>query len=214
MNRKIVSIPLTCLILAGVTACTTNPNGGETAQNDPFQRVGFYSNQDGGFMNNHRGPAQGLYNDPTLNRGQNKIEDYTYSDTDYNYHNHINNPEWMTQRPYFERYNGELANEISNRVGEVQHVRHVRTIVYNDTIFLGVQIDDPVHKDQVVHTVREAVIPYQDGRKIVVITDPKEFFRMREVDNKMRDGKNVDEINRELEELFSTYLPNEQETAE
>ncbi len=200
-------------MLTGVTACNTNPNAGENAQNDPFDRVGYFTNDERGFMNNNRMPAQG-YNDPTLNRGQDKIEDYTYSDADYNYHHHINNPEWMTQRPYFEKYNGELANEISNRVGEVQHVRHVRTIVYNDTIFLGVEIDDPFHKEQVVHTVKEAVVPYRDGRELVVITDPKEFVKMREVDNKMRDGKNVEQINRELEELFSTYLPNEREIAE
>lgn len=216
MNHKLFGIPLACLLLVGVTGCNNNDNAAQYQKdNNNFQRVGFYSNEDGGFMNNHRGAANGWNNGAQIERGGD--DGLYHRNSDYNYHGHANSPEWMTQRPYYENYNGELANDISVQVRRVKDVKDVRTIVGKDTVLIGVQLDDTQHRDQAVHNIKEKVIPHLDGRECRVITSPEGFIKIEKIDNRLREGTDLDQVNEELEQLFSTlkepFSNNKQEIA-
>ncbi|GAA0334189.1 hypothetical protein GCM10008967_26210 [Bacillus carboniphilus] len=209
MNRKLWCIPLACLLVTGLTACNADDN----AQNQKDTRnpisIGFSTNEKTNNENNHLGK--------TSNRKTAGYKNHGYSD--FNYHHHADNAKWMSQRSFYEEQHGDLVNEITSEVMRVKGVKDARTIVTEEHIIVGVNLelaqDQKEDIKETVHTIREKVLPYQDGREVKVVSDRESFYRIEDLDNRLRTIDDTDQMNQEVERLLRTVAApfNEQEIA-
>jgi spore cortex protein len=143
-------------------------------------------------------------NNPTRPNAANDnglARDNRFARTDYNYHGHMAGRDNNARASYNNNYNGRLAEEISNRVQNVDNVEDVRTIVNGNDVLVAIDTNDRNNKT-VEQEVRNAIRSVAAGKDVRVVTDENIFTRARNIDNDLRDGGPTEELDTDVRNMF------------
>lgn len=127
--------------------------------------------------------------------------DTDFGDGDRNYHGHLNSMENEANSSYYRSYDGRLAETVSRRADAVKGVNDARALVYRDHVLVAISTDAK-HADRVKRLVSQAVAPYTKGKHVRIISNPSMYNRVRTIDNDIRRGRPMEEIERDLKTIF------------
>jgi spore cortex protein len=222
LRKKIVALGAV-VALSGLVACNNN-QAFDTRYNDRTRPIGYYSNE-----NNVTDQYQyGRYGTNRLNGNVRAVRDNdgpitemldrgmpnfnatdrvpsvnrNFSRADRNYHGHLNTMDGRTRASYYNNYNGALAEKISKRALRVQNVKDARTIVSGDRVLVAVSTNGE-NATRVKRFVKQAISPYTKGKTVRVVTNPSMYHRVRTIDNNIRDGGPMDQIQNDIRSIFN-----------
>jgi spore cortex protein len=217
-------------VLSVMTACANYADNDDRRYNDATRPIGYYSteryaddfrygqygtnatNYDNSYILSRRGPAADFF-DTDNNRaripGITRFDtdtpalplDADFSDADRNYHGHLNSMESKTTPSYYRKYDGRLAETISRRAAAVRGVNDARTLVYRDHVLVAISTNSK-YADHVKRLVAQAVAPHTKGKHVRVVSNPSMYNRVRTIDNDIRRGRPMEEIERDLKTIF------------
>lgn len=195
-----------------------NNRNARTAENDGNARV--LDDNDGPLtewmdrsFSNNGGRGYGVMQDGRTATGTENNHNYPtsigggrihFSRSDENYHKHLNNNDATARSSYYRSYDGKLAEQLSRKAKKVKDVREARAIVNGENIILAVHSSGRSDK-QVGRDVARAVARAAEGRNVKVVTDSASYYRIRNLDNDLRDGGPREQINADIDELFENY---------
>ncbi|MBS4191445.1 YhcN/YlaJ family sporulation lipoprotein [Bacillus sp. FJAT-49705] len=215
MNKKLYVFPVAAIMSLGIAGCGMNDEAAvQDRYNDSMQPVGYYSNEN---HDNRGGNAQildGADNDGPVtemmdhtmgeegqayrNNGNN-----TFSRNDENYHGHLGYNVRQAKSSYYEAYDGKLVEKI-NKAAHVSNVKDVQSVVKGNDVLIAVLLVDNDREKETIANIRQAVQPYLNGKKSTIVTNPSTYNRIKVIDNDLRDGGPRDQINLDIDNLFST----------
>lgn len=211
-----------------LAACNNDEGAMDTNYDNSARPIGYYSNEnvnqgngvnfdndgpitemmDGRADNNnyftrvnnrHNNFNNGKMDNPTVPLGTNDqglVRDNRYSNGDANYHNHTN------EVGYYNRGDKELSEKVANRVGKIENVDDVQTLVTDDNVLVAIDTNDRNDadmKEKITSEVRKMV----KGRNVQVVTDERTFTRVRDIDNDIQNGGERTDIDTDIEELMN-----------
>lgn len=225
--KKTIAVLSSALLLGGLAACNNDDNEALNERYDYNAReIGYYSNEnnrdgnrngtagyggdeavrdnDGPITelldgNDHNGNNNGTRN-TTNNR--NNGPDNGFSRADYNYSGQRDDLNERADSSYYNQYEGDLAERISRKVAKVDQVDDARTVIYNDDILIAVDTNDRNDKN-VEKQVKQAVGDLARGKDVRVVTDENTFNRVEQIDNDLRNGNAMDEIQSDIKGIFN-----------
>jgi spore cortex protein len=217
-------------VLSMMAACANYADNDDRRYNDATRPIGYYStdrfdndfrygrygtnaiNDDNNYILSRRGPATDYFatdNNRTGIPGVTRFDtdvpalprDVDFGDADRNYHGHLNSMEGKTTPSYYRSYSGNLAETISRRADAVRGVNDARTLVYRDQVLVAISTNSK-YADHVERLVAQAVAPYAKGKQVRVVSNPSMYHRVRNIDNDIRRGRPMEEIERDLKTIF------------
>ncbi|KQL53421.1 hypothetical protein AN964_07895 [Heyndrickxia shackletonii] len=234
MRKKLLVAPISALLISGLAACAQDKNAVNDRNVNRFQPVG-YSTNDRNSMVDHDGPLTELMDYSTGNvdhvKNNNRFlpsgypDDYgphlkspmTQYDTnnttvnrerhlrDINYHGQFNSRNSKARPSYYNGYEGKLSEDISNTAASVSNVSDARTIIDGKRVLVAVAVKDEKKAKATKKSVEKAVLPYLKGRKYVVTTDIGTYYRVRQLDNDLRNGGPKDMIDLDTDKMFEGF---------
>ncbi|MED1204769.1 YhcN/YlaJ family sporulation lipoprotein [Heyndrickxia acidicola] len=203
----------TALLSAGVlltAACSHNESILKNNNENSYQRVGFYA----GKGIDHDGPIKELLdystgsadhiNDnnfllpsghPDAYGKYTSLPEREYSKTmhnpylrDINYHGHLNDVNSAARSSYYNAYEGRLAEDVTRAAGSVPNIRSARTIVNRNHIIVALILKNQNQRQETKSEAKAAAAPYTKGRKLILFTDDGTYYRIRSLDNDLRNG--------------------------
>jgi spore cortex protein len=127
--------------------------------------------------------------------------DNRFARSDYNYHGQMANRDNNTRASYNNNYNGRLAEQISDRVQNVNNVEDVRTIINGNEVLVAIDTNDR-NNQKIEQQVRDAVRSIAAGKDVRVVSDENIFTRARNIDNNLRDGGPTDDLDADVRDMF------------
>ncbi|MBS4173678.1 YhcN/YlaJ family sporulation lipoprotein [Bacillus sp. FJAT-49736] len=233
MQKKLFVAPISALLICGLTACAQDKNAVNDRNVNRFQPVGYSTNDQS--IVDHDGPLTELMDYSTGNvdyvKNNNRFlpsgypDDYgphlgspmTQFDTnnttvnkerhlrDINYHGQFNTRNSKARPSYYNGYEGRLSEAISNTAASVPNVTDARTIIDGKRVLIAVALKDE-NKDQATkRSVENAVLPYLNNRNYVVATNIGTYYRVRQLDNELRNGGPKDLVKLDADKMFESY---------
>ena len=124
-------------------------------------------------------------------------KDNKYSRGDLNYHGHLSEHRGSGRAQTYS--NSEQDNQMARKVGiaaeSVDNVDKVRSVLFGREVEIAVTYKDKSLKKQTDKKIRQAVLPYTEGRVLRVIEDEGTFSRSRNIDYDRRNGNPRESIN-------------------
>ncbi|AST06637.1 YhcN/YlaJ family sporulation lipoprotein [Anoxybacillus flavithermus] len=217
MRKRIVALGAV-IALSGLAAC--NNQAFDTRYTDRTRPIGYYSNE-----NDMTGFQYGRYGTERLNgnvrqvrdndgpitemldRGMNRTTrtpqvDRNFSRADRNYHGHLNAMDERTRPSYYRNYNGALAEKIAKRAANVANVKDARAVVSGDRVVVAVSTTEK-NTARIERLVRQAIAPYTAGKTVRVVANESMYNRIRTLDNDIRDGGPMDQLERDIRDIFN-----------
>jgi spore cortex protein len=217
-------------ILSAMAACANYADNDDRRYNDATRPIGYYSterfaddfrygrygtnaiNYDNNYILSRRGPVTDYFatdNNRTGVPGVTRFDtdvpalprNTDFGDADRNYHGHLNSMESKTVPSYYRSYSGNLAETISRRADAVKGVNDARTLVYRNHVLVAISTNDK-QRDRIERLVAQAVAPYTKGKHVRVVSNPSMYNRVRTIDNDIRRGRPLKEIERDLKTIF------------
>lgn len=172
---------------------------------------------------------------PLANRDKNFFErDNRFSETDVNYHGHLNNRANVAETENKNRYsseqekreksakdtgnltnmanmgkspqyNSELSKRVANTASQVENVDDVRSVVYGNNVLIAVDLNNNGNKDKTIATIRKEVKPLVTRHSVRIVVDEGTFSRIRDMDADLRDGNIGADINTDLQNMFRQF---------
>lgn len=137
--------------------------------------------------------------------GDDGDKDNHHGSNDLNYHGHLNDGDNTARSTgYYNNYDGNLAERISNRAEGIDNVDEARAVVMGDNILVAIDTNDR-NDDNVRKEVQSAVQPLAKGKNINVVTDEGTFSRVRNLDNDIRQGNRRETIDADMKDLFRNF---------
>lgn len=131
-----------------------------------------------------------------------------WSRSDFNYSGQVDDLGTRAKNSYYNEYDGKTAERISKRVSQIENIDDARTVVYNDSVLVAVDTDDSNNKD-VKQKVKRLVRTMAKGKDVRVVTDEGTFTRVRNIDNDLRNGNSMKEIQNDIKDMFDGLDNNE-----
>lgn len=106
--------------------------------------------------------------------------------------------------------NNEIATHLANIASDVPDVNDAVAIIAGPYAVVGIDIDQETDREQVgtiKYAVTEALKHDPYGKTAVVIADGDIMQRLREMNNKIRQGYPVQGVAEELAEIVGRYMP-------
>jgi spore cortex protein len=226
--RKALGIPVSLAVVLLIAACSQKVSIPNNNTENSFQRVGYDTN--GGKGIDHDGPMMELLDYSTgsadhiydnnffLPSGNpNEYGKYTsspekeYSNTiqnpylrDINYHGHLNDENSAARSSYYNAYEGRLAEDVTRATGSVPNIRVARTIVDRNTIIVSLVLKNQKKRDKTRREAEAAAAPYAKGRNLVVFTDTGTYYRVRSLDNDLRNGGPRDMVDLDVKDILKS----------
>ena len=123
--------------------------------------------------------------------------DNKYSRGDLNYHGHLSEHKGSGKARTYS--NNEQDNEMARKVGvaaeSVENVDKVRSVLFGREVEIAVSYKDKSQKKQTDEKIKQAVLPYTEGRVLRIIEDEGTFSRSRNIDYDRRNGNPRESIN-------------------
>ncbi|WLR44067.1 YhcN/YlaJ family sporulation lipoprotein [Bacillus carboniphilus] len=193
MRKTAKLVTALTIMSTGLVACNTNNEAMDKNYNDNTQPIGYYSNDK---MNDrNRGGVTDIVDDTTRNKRDNN---YGTNMKDYNKQN-VNNRRDMNI--FNGDANGNLADSITDRVSRIRNVEDCRTLVNGDNVIVAVDTDDKNNAD-VTNEVKKECSDIAAGKNVQVVTDENLFTRVRDIDDNLRSGAGMEDINADMEDLM------------
>jgi spore cortex protein len=232
LNKKYLVLPLSAAMAFGLTGCGNNDkatiNDGDRNNAQP---MGYYSNENhkgnAEILEDNDGPVTEMMDHtlgternnntllrvgnenpdnptrPIANTDRNLLQrDNRFSNSDANYHGHLNDNTVKAKSSYYNAYEGELTNKIGNVTGSVPNVEDVRSVTYGSNVLIAVDLTNYSKEEATKRDIKEAVQPYLRGRSVTVVTDEGTFSRIRNIDNDLRNGGPRDDIDLDIRNMF------------
>jgi spore cortex protein len=137
--------------------------------------------------------------------GDDGDKDNHHGNNDLNYHGHLNDEDNTARSTgYYNNYDGNLTERISNRAEGIANVEDARVVVMGDNILVAIDTNDR-NDDNVRKEVQSAVQPLARGKNINVVTDEGTFSRVRNLDNDIRQGNRRETIDADMQDLFRNF---------
>lgn len=99
---------------------------------------------------------------------------------------------------------GKTAEEITNRVKQMNNVEDVSTVVYEDEVVIAVKTNKETNEKELADDVRKAAAPYAKNRSIYVTVKDDMFERVDEINNRLRTGTTTNDFNDDITDMFNT----------
>ncbi|RBW70416.1 hypothetical protein DS031_05130 [Bacillus taeanensis] len=211
--KKIAWTLSATMLIGGLTACNMNDNNEAMDYNDNVRPIGYYSNDNGnnrplGVNYNNRNVGMGNLD----NTAEGPLTDMVDQDDNYHYRNDPRNynRRGVMDRPndrprnvgYYDGTDNELAERIADKVEKLNNIKDVNTLVYGNRVVIAVDTNDQNDQD-VEASVRKAVNSIVQGRNVTVVTDEDLFGRIDNINNDMRDGRDFNEVQPEINNIFN-----------
>ena len=139
---------------------------------------------------------------PVGNRGKQYDHEGQFSRSDRNYHGQLNGVNNIANPSYYNNYNGRFTEELADRASKVNGVQDARAVSYGNDILLAVKPINDVNEQQISREVRQAIKPLVNGKDYRVVVDDGTFYTVRQLDNDLRRGGPVDDINSDIKNLI------------
>jgi spore cortex protein len=228
LRKGIMAVGVFCLA-GGLAACGSYEGALDGRYDDSARPIGYYTNENhrdnngnAYIMNDNDGPVTEFLDRGAMDRRTNVNRremvnptvpyaerdrtfferDNRFKYNDINYHGHLNSMNAKTRSSYYKRYNGELAEKISMQAKKVDDVSDARTLVYRDSVLVAVNTNAR-DVQRLENKVKQAVAPYTKNKKVRVVANPSMYQRVRVIDNNMRYGQSVEEIEKDLQTIFN-----------
>lgn len=143
---------------------------------------------------------RGVNNEAT--RGGNR-RNTLFSRDDKNYHGHLNDNNGGARSSYYTAYNGVMTRQIVNATKSVENVVDARAVVHEDEIMVGAVLENRSRENETKTAITRAVKPYLNGKALTIVTDESIFSRIRTIDNTLREGGPKDQIDKDIDNIFS-----------
>jgi spore cortex protein len=194
------------LIFGGLVGCNTNDQAVEDRYDNTTRPIGYYTNDDTDTdfdYNNGRGMDQGPLSDMFNLDGNNKRNEPFINTRRNNARDNIRDDGMVGTYNYDRGYarNGTLADRIEQRVEGMPNVEDVNTVVYDNTVIVGIDTND--RNDQDVETkVRRAIKGMTAGKEVRIITDENMFRRLGTINDGLRNGDRMDKFQSDMREMM------------
>jgi spore cortex protein len=228
LRKGIMAVGVLCLA-GGLAACGSYEGELDARYDDNARPIGYYTNENNRenngnayIMNDNDGPVTEFLDRGALDRRTdvNRREitnptvpyaerdrtfferDNRFKYNDINYHGHLNSMNAKTRSSYYNRYNGELAEKIAMCAADVENVADARALVYRDSVLVAIDTNSNDIR-RLENKVKQAVAPYTKNKKVRVVSNPSMYQRVRVIDNNLRYGQPLEEMERDLQTIFN-----------
>lgn len=228
MRKKWIAAPISLLVISGLTACGQDQNANNNRTNG-FQQVGYQTNDR--YMMDHDGPITELVdyslgredyiknNNSLLPSGN--VDDYdhpiksplTEYNTnnnvvnnnrilrDINYHGHLNHHNAKGKSSYYTAYEGGLVEKISNEAIKIRNVSDARALIDGNNVLISLVLKNEQNDNQTKSEVENVVRPYIGNRQYLITSDIGTYYRVRQLDNELKNGGPRDSVKLDLKAL-------------
>jgi spore cortex protein len=172
---------------------------------------------------------------PLANRDKNFFErDNRFSETDVNYHGHLNNRANVAQTEdrnqdssdqdkraksvkntgnltnianmtKSPQYNSDLSTRVANTAARVENVDDVRSVVYGNNVLIAVDLNNNGNKENTIAAIRKEVKPLLTGRSVRIVVDESTLSRISGMDTELSGGNIGADINTDLRNMFRDF---------
>jgi spore cortex protein len=97
-----------------------------------------------------------------------------------------------TSANYHKDYDGKTAQQLANRVDDIEGVEDCRVIVHENDVVVGVQTDS--NNEKIKNRVQKVVQQQVEGKDVRVVTDKNTVGRIRTMDDELRTGAAFNEV--------------------
>jgi spore cortex protein len=186
-----------------VTEIMDHSFGAERNTNQRFLRV---NNKNDNNQANNISPMNNANPNPIENGYQDNLNsrDPLIGGSDQNYHGQINNSNHATRQSYYNGNSGKLSGKITKVVGDVDNVKDAETVIYENNVIVGVQLNNAKLEGETKRKIQQAIQSQVKGRRIQVITNPSQYNRLKTINNDLRNGGPRGEINKDIKNLIQT----------
>ncbi|WP_170007796.1 YhcN/YlaJ family sporulation lipoprotein [Bacillus fonticola] len=130
------------------------------------------------------------------------LKDGQYSTGDANYHGHLDDQTSRPRSSYYNTYEGNLSESISEIVGNMDNVTDVRSVIYDRDIVVAVVLKNERDKKKTLQDIERAIEPYAKNQEVTVVANKGTFSRLRNVDNSLRHGESRQTFEEDIQELL------------
>lgn len=218
---------LTTALLLGLTGCGTNDEATDRNQKENTTLpIGYYSNEqhdrNGGNAtlidgNDNDGPGVEIMDHTLGAEAKDRVNvdkirpgNGAIGDSDRNYHGHLGrnqNVNWDNNKTGNDTDN--YSNKITKAVKDVENVKDAQTVVYRDTVIIGVLLNKEEQSQQTEKKVQQVVKRYVNGKSIKVMANESQYNRLKVINNDQRNSGPKDQINDDLENLIQSNQNND-----
>jgi spore cortex protein len=227
LRRKTLGITVSSAVVLLITACSQNESIPKKNKENSFQSVGYTN---GGKGIDHDGPmmelldystgsADHIYDNnfllpsghPDAYGKYTSSPEKEYTNTnqnpyirDINYHGHLNDESSAARSSYYNAYEGRLADDVTRAADSVPNIRDARTIVDRNNIIVSLVLKNQDQREKTKREAEAAAAPYAKGRNLVVFTDIGTYYRVRSLDNDLRNGGPHDAVDLDTKDILKS----------
>ncbi|WP_342488464.1 YhcN/YlaJ family sporulation lipoprotein [Cytobacillus sp. FSL W7-1323] len=208
MQKKILFVPFAVVMSMSLAACGTNNDASETTDENRNRTVpmGYYTNEQHNqkskfkLLNDDDG-AVTEWMDHSLGDETDTTRDGKFSKTDVNYNGHIEYNH-VPRSNYYQSYEGELIEKVIHEAEEVEQVKEARAAEHDGKIVIALRLNKDADEKQVEQEVFSKVKSFVGERKVRIVTNESQFFRLNTIDNDVKAGLPMEKINENIDEIF------------
>lgn len=206
MQRKILFVPFAVVMSMSLAACGTNNHASDTTHENRTVPIGYYTNEQHNqkskikLLNDDDG-AVTEWMDHSLGDETGTTRDGKFSKTDVNYNGHIEyNHEPRSN--YYQSYEGELVGKVIRHAEQVEQVKEAKAAEHDGKIVIALRLNKDADVKQVEQDVFSKVKSFVGERKVRIITNESQFYRLSIIDNDIKAGLPMEKINENIDEVF------------
>lgn len=121
--------------------------------------------------------------------------DNRYSRSDANYHGHLDDNRGNTRIYSNTDQDNKMARKVGIAAESVDNVDKVRAVIFGRRVEIVVELKDKSLEKKTKKGIRDAVLPYLEGRELRIIQDEGTFSRTRNIDYNRKNGNPRESIN-------------------
>ena len=99
-------------------------------------------------------------------------------------------------------YNGNMNDRVTQLVGKIENVKEAKTVIQGNNVIVGVRLNDKKREGETIKNIQQAIQAQLNGKKLYLITNDRQFNRLKSIDNDLRNGGPNDELNLEINKLI------------
>jgi spore cortex protein len=220
--KKTILSTVAVLAIGGLTACNADEGAMDRRYEDNARPIGYYSNENNDTNNEYERDAM---NDKR-NKGYGGNYSYDHDNDgpiteildrqqepgidgvndldrgDLNYSGHLRDRDNRgAPSSYYNQYEGRLAERLADRVGQMDNVKDARVVVNDNDVLVAIDTNDR-NDVNMQKKIKRLAKTMAEGRNVRVVTDENNFFRVQNIDNELRNGSAMDEVQADIEDLF------------
>lgn len=97
--------------------------------------------------------------------------DNRFSTSDMNYHGHLNRNTANSGTATNQHVEEDISDRIRGRVADIDNVRSIRSVTYGNNVMVSVKLADPDRAEETKRAIKNAVVPFANGKPVQVEID-------------------------------------------